>query len=77
MSSPSKSSLPFFPVPPQVYDQRYFSELIRAFSVYVAQQNNPGEGRNTTLVLTNLPTSASGLEVGSVYNDSGTLKVVT
>jgi hypothetical protein len=77
MSSPSKSSLPFFPVPPQDYDQRYFSELIRAFSVYVAQQNNPGEGRNTTLVLTNLPTSASGLEVGSVYNDSGTLKVVT
>ena len=74
MSSPSKSSLPFFPVPPQDYDQRYFSELIRAFSVYVAQQNNPGEGRNTTLVLTNLPTSASGLEVGSVYNDSGTFR---
>ena len=30
-----------------------------------------------TLSLTELPTSASGLAVGSVYNDSGVLKIVT
>jgi len=30
-----------------------------------------------TLSLTGLPTSTSGLEVGSVYNDSGVLKIVT
>ena len=30
-----------------------------------------------TLKLTNLPTSASGLASGSVWNDSGTLKIVS
>ena len=33
--------------------------------------------RGTKLTLTDLPTSATGLEVGSLYNDSGTVKVVT
>lgn len=68
--------LPFFPVPPSEYSQQYMAELSRAFSVALEQMQNPGEGRNTTLVLTNLPTSASGLESGSVWNDSGTLKIV-
>ena len=31
----------------------------------------------THIILNNLPTSASGLAVGTVYNDSGTLKVAT
>ena len=31
----------------------------------------------THIILSNLPTSASGLAVGTVYNDSGTLKVAT
>ena len=31
----------------------------------------------TQIILSNLPTSASGLAVGTVYNDSGTLKVAT
>lgn len=69
-------SLPFFPTPPAEYDQRYMSEVVRAFSNAMEQIQNPGEGRNTTLVLTNLPTSATGLESGTVWNDSGTLKIV-
>ena len=32
---------------------------------------------NGNIVLPNLPTSASGLATGTVYNDSGTLKIVT
>jgi len=31
----------------------------------------------THIILSNLPTSASGLAVGTIYNDSGTLKVAT
>ena len=31
----------------------------------------------THIILSNLPTSASGLAVGTVYNASGTLKVAT
>ena len=46
--------LPFFPTPPEEYDQQYMSELVRAFSVYLTQMQNPGEGRHTGLALTNL-----------------------
>ena len=73
---PSKLPLPYFPVPPNEYSQQYMAELTRAFSVALQQIQNPGDGRNTTLVLTELPTSAAGLESGSVWNDSGTLKIV-
>ena len=31
--------LPFFPIPPQQYDQRYFNEVIRSFSTFLAQYN--------------------------------------
>ena len=66
---------PFFPVPPSQYDQRYFSELVRAFALFIEQQRNPGEGRNTNLVLTNLPTSDFGLEPGSLFQDNGFVKI--
>ena len=46
------SPIPYFPVPPRDYDQRYFAELIRAFSVYTQQIANPGELRSTELTLT-------------------------
>ncbi len=57
---------PFFPIPPQEYDQMYFDEVIRSFAVYLDQMQNPGEGRHTTLVLTELPSNDSGLEEGSI-----------
>lgn len=69
--------LPFFPVPPSEYSQQYMAELTRAFSVALEQIQNPGEGRNTKLVLTDLPTSSTGLEAGSLWNDAGTIKIVT
>jgi hypothetical protein len=53
------------------------ADLIRALELFIAQERNPGEMRGTKLTLTNLPTSASGLETGALYNDSGTVKVVT
>ena len=58
---------PFFPIPPQEYDPTYFDEVIRSFAVYLDQMQNPGEGRNTALVLTNLQTDDQGLEVGSLF----------
>jgi hypothetical protein len=68
---------PVFPVPPKEYDQRYMAELTRVFALFQQQLQNPGEGRNTTVVLTNVPTSTTGLESGTVYVDgSGFLKLV-
>mgnify|MGYP005996495613 CR=1 FL=1 len=67
--------LPFFPIAPQQYDQRYFAEVVRAFSVYLEQMQNPGEGRNTFMVLTNLQTDDSGLETGALFQQSGFVKI--
>ena len=75
--------LPFFPVPPEEYSQEYMTEIIRSFSIYLTQMQNPGEGRHTELTLTNLQTDDQGLEIGAIfeYNDvsgmMGNLKIVT
>jgi hypothetical protein len=68
---------PYFPIPPAEYDQRYFNEVIRAFSVFLEQSRNPGEGRFTKITLTDLPTSSSGLPSGALWNDGGTVKIAT
>ena len=51
--------------------------MVRSLSQLVTQLQNPGELRGTKITLTDLPTSASGLETGALYNDSGTVKIVT
>lgn len=68
---------PQFPLPPEEYDRQYFDEMVRSLTQLVIQLQNPGELRGTKITLTNLPTSATGLESGSLYNDSGTVKIVT
>ena len=57
------------------YQPRYFAEVIRAFSVYLEQARNPGEGRNTFMVFTNLQSDDVGLEPGGVFEVDGFLKV--
>ena len=66
---------PFFPIAPESYDQRNFSEVIRAFAVFIDQQRNPGEGRHTSMVLTDLPSSEFGLAPGSLFHDKGFVKI--
>ena len=68
---------PRLPEPPTEYTQQYMADLVRSIQVFIEQERNPGEMRGTKLTLTALPTSATGLETGSLYNDSGTVKVVT
>lgn len=66
---------PYFPVPPSEYSQTYIAEVVRAFSVYLVQMQNPGEGRNTTIVLTNLQENDVGLEIGALFQQDGFVKV--
>ena len=66
---------PRLPEPPVEYTQGYMADLVRSLQVFIEQERNPGEMRGTKLTLTDLPTSATGLETGSLYNDSGTIKV--
>lgn len=67
---------PYFGIPPVGYDQRYFAELVRSFSIFLDQNQNPGEGRNTTIVLTNLQTDDVGLETGTLFQQDGFVKIV-
>lgn len=64
-------TLPFFPNAPVEYDQRYLSEVLRAFSLYLQQAQNPGDLRATTLTLTTLQTDDYGLEPGAVFQQNG------
>ena len=64
-------AVPYFPNAPKEYSQQYIAEVVRAFSVYVQQVHNPGEGRNTFGVFTNLQTDDSGLETGAIFNHGG------
>jgi hypothetical protein len=68
-------NVPYFPLPPRFYSQNYLAEIVRAFSVYLAQQQNPGEGRNTTLVLTDLPQDDYNLETGALFEQDGIVKI--
>ncbi|CAB4167895.1 hypothetical protein UFOVP858_75 [uncultured Caudovirales phage] len=75
---PSSSPAPFFPTPPGEYNRQYMAQLVRAFSVFVQQANNPGDAIFTTLRLTALPIYANnaaalagGLIAGDVYKTSG------
>jgi len=66
---------PFFPVPPPQYVQNYFAELVRSFSVYLDQMQNPGDLRATTLTLTDLQSDNVGLEVGALFQNGGFVKI--
>lgn len=66
---------PFFPSPPREYSQGYMADLIRAFEQFVTIVRNPGEGRNTTIVLTSLPTSDAAVEIGTLFLHGDDLRV--
>ena len=68
---------PMLPDAPETVTQAYMQDLVRALEVFIQQERTAGEIRATKITLTDLPTSATGLETGALYNDSGTVKIVT
>ena len=66
---------PRLPEAPEEYTRSYMQDLIRTLEIFIEQERNPGEIRATKLTITDLPTSATGLETGTLYNDAGTVKV--
>ena len=68
---------PRLPAAPQQYDPQYMADLLRALEIFISQERTPGEMRGTKITLTDLPTSSSGLESGALFNDSGTVKIVS
>lgn len=45
-------NFPYFPEAPREYDQRYMTQLVRAFSIFAQQVRNPGPLRATELQIT-------------------------
>lgn len=71
-----RTALPVFGNPPVEYERAFLDDQVRKLNQLMAILKSPGEGRNTTIVLTNLPTSDYGLEAGSVYVvDNGVLRI--
>ena len=66
---------PIFTRAPAQYEQTYFNDLIRALISLITYIQAPGEGRQTTIVLTNLASNDSGLEPGTIFQVNGALRV--
>lgn len=66
---------PRFTNPPADYDRKYFADLVRSLDNLVTILQAAGEGRQTTIVLTNLATNDYNLEPGTIFEVSGALRV--
>ena len=66
---------PRLPAAPLQYETNYMADLIRSIELFITQERNAGEERATKLVLTELPTSDTGLEVGSLYRNGNDVKI--
>ena len=74
MSSRNVAS-PRLPLPIGDVDQAYIIDLVRALDFFIQNSDNPGEGRNTKLVFTAMPTSDVGLEAGTLYRFGNDVKI--
>jgi len=66
-----RTPLPTFGGAPAEYSQEYANDIARALNQLVSLVKNPGEGRQSSMVLTNLNTSGSNTENGTLYNENG------
>jgi hypothetical protein len=66
---------PVFPRPSATYSEQYMADLVRALTSLVTYVRAVGEGRQTTIVLTNLATNDSGLEPGTIFQVEGVLRI--
>lgn len=68
-------TLPAFGTAPQEYDPRYFNDLSRLLNQLISALRSTGEGRNTTIVLTDLPSNDYNAEPGTIFEINGALYV--
>ena len=66
---------PVFSRAPVNYDQLYFNDLVRGLSTLINFIQAVGEGRQTTIVLTNLASTDYGLEPGTIFVVDGVLRI--
>jgi len=70
------SPFPRLPTPSGDIDVRYMTDLTRALEYFLAQVQNPGDLRATTLTLTDLQADNDvGLAAGTLYQVNGFVKI--
>ncbi len=62
---------------PREYNAETIAGIFRKIELYLSTQQEVGPIRVSTINISNLPTSATGLRSGDVWRDGTTLKVVT
>ena len=68
-------SLPVFGRSPDTYNPQYMDDVVRMLNILTTLIRNPGEGRQTTMVLTDLPTTDYSLEPGSLFQVDGAVRI--
>ncbi len=69
----SKSNLG---APKEEYEQRFFSHIFRTIELQFDNLLSVGPIRISTLNVSDIPTSATGLKAGDVWSNSGVLTIV-
>jgi hypothetical protein len=67
---------PSLPLPEGQYSEQYFNQLVRSLNTYFRLLGSTTPIVVDSITLNALPTSPTGLPVGTVWNDVGTLKIV-
>lgn len=68
-------TLPAFGYAPEAYSQQHMNDLSRLLNQLVSALRSTGEGRNTGLVITNLPTNDYQAEPGTLFQVNGVVYV--
>lgn len=77
MSEPRIQGPSRLPSAPPEYDPEFMNRLVGLLDQYAAQANDRHRILGTTMNISMLPTSASGLRSGEIWSNAGVLTVVT
>jgi hypothetical protein len=76
MAAVSTSLPPDLPDPPSDYDEAYMRRLVALLAQALLALSDRRPLIGSTLNLDRLPTSATGLRTGDVWNNAGSLEIV-
>ena len=66
---------PIFQKAPSLYNSKYIDNLVTSIFQLMVSLRSPGEGRQSTLVLTDLPQNDVGLEEGALFEVNGAVRM--
>lgn len=66
-----RTSFPNFQRAPKEYSISYFNGMVNMLNLLITVLRSPGEGRQSTIVITNMVTSDFGLESGTLFQIEG------